>query len=109
MVSDDFEDNDNDLGLRLKELRKKSKLRQKDVAAMLKVHINSVRHYEDNSQSPPYDNLRILAKLYKTTTDYLLGVDNRAVIYIDDLPETHQKLFKKYVEVTREALKAEQE
>lgn len=91
-----------DFGLRLKELRKKRKLTQKEVAARLGCSENTIRHYEDNTQNPPIENLVNLALIYNSSIDYILGMDSRSNIYIDDLSPKHQAFILDMVAKVRE-------
>lgn len=70
-----------DLGKRLKELRKKRKLTQQQVAERIWVSKAMVSAYELSIRTPSYEVLIKLAKLFGVTTDYLLGLEN-----IDDIP-----------------------
>ena len=72
-----------DFGLRLRELREKKHLTQDQVGKYLGVSGANVSGYEKNTISPPLDMLRKLALLYGTTSDYLLGLDDRKAIIID--------------------------
>lgn len=62
------------LGQRLKQLRKQNDLSQKDVAQHLKITVSALSQYETGKRTPKNESLLILAKLYNTTTDYLLGL-----------------------------------
>ncbi len=70
-----------DLGRRLKELRKKRKLTQQQVAERIWVSKAMVSAYELSIRTPSYEVLIKLAKLFGVTTDYLLGLDE-----VDDKP-----------------------
>lgn len=74
-----------DFGLTLKELRKKKKLSQEQVAKRLNLTKSSISGYENNIITPSIDTIRELAILFNTTSDYLLGLDKKEVIVIDEL------------------------
>jgi len=74
-----------DFGLRIKELRKKAKLSQMQVAMRLNITKTSISKYENNVAVPSTDIIVKLALLYRVTSDYLLGLDNRLVFVIDDI------------------------
>jgi transcriptional regulator with XRE-family HTH domain len=76
-----------DLGLRLRDLRKNKHLSQTQVAKRLSLTRASISGYENNLASPSIDVLVKLALLYGVTTDYILGLDNRKVIVLDDISE----------------------
>ncbi len=80
-----------DFGLRLKELRERKHLSQSDVAKRLDVTRSTVSGYECNTITPSLDQLVKLAVLYNTSLDYLMGMDNRFHLYLDDLSESQQR------------------
>lgn len=79
-----------DFGYRLKELREKKKLSQLQVAKRLDITRASISSYENNIATPSVEILIKLALLYRVSTDYLLGIDNRQVIVIDGLTPRQQ-------------------
>jgi transcriptional regulator with XRE-family HTH domain len=81
-----------DFGLRLRDLRKKKKLSQSQVAERLNVTKSSISGYENNTINPPNDMLVKLALMYNVTTDYLLGLDNNECVVISDLTENQKEL-----------------
>ena len=64
------------IGNRLKELRKQQNLTQSYVANCLGINQNNVSDWENDKTRPEYENLAKLSKLYDTTTDYILGIEN---------------------------------
>ncbi len=76
---------------RLKELRRKNSLSQSDVAKRLNSTPALVSAYENNERSPSLDRLILLADIYNTTTDYILGRSNiqndKIFIDVTDLSE----------------------
>jgi len=80
-----------DFGLRLKELRERKHLSQSDVAKRLDVTRSTVSGYECNTITPSLDQLVKLALLYNTSLDYMMGMDNRYRLYLDDLSESQQR------------------
>ena len=79
-----------DRGMRLKELREKRGLSQKEVAARLDVTRATISAYECNTKVPRLDTFEKLALLYHSSVDYILGLENRTNLYIDDLSESQQ-------------------
>ncbi|WP_338961253.1 helix-turn-helix transcriptional regulator [Lactococcus garvieae] len=66
---------------RLKELRKKKKLTQKELANKLNVVQSKVSDWENGNLEPSLENLSNLAMQLQTNVDYLLGLsDNDGVI-----------------------------
>lgn len=84
-----------DFGLRLKELRKKKGLTQKQVGKILHVSSKSVSGYEHNIVTPSIDSLKSLALLYGVTTDYLLGLNDRKSIIINCKTPEQELLIEK--------------
>ena len=61
---------------RLKKLRKKYGLSQKQVAERIGVSASIVSGYKTGERTPSTDILLSLSYLYQCTTDYLLGKEN---------------------------------
>lgn len=60
--------------MRIKELREDNDLTQKEVAEYLRIKQNTYSQYETGQRQLPLNVLVELAKLYKTSTDYILGI-----------------------------------
>lgn len=58
---------------RIKELRKKNNLTQKEVAEKLEVSLTSYSLYESGKRTIPLPVFIKLAKLYNTSIDYIVG------------------------------------
>ena len=64
--------------MKLKELREENNVSQKEIAEYLNVKQNTYSQYENEQRQLPITCLIALAKLYKTSTDYILGLtDNK--------------------------------
>lgn len=64
--------------MRIRELREEKNLTQAEVAAYLHVKQNTYSQYENEQRQIPISCLIALAKFYKTSTDYILGLtDNK--------------------------------
>lgn len=61
---------------RIKDLREDHDMSQQQVADYLNMKQPQYSRYERGLRDIPTDVLIKLAKLYKTTTDYLLGISN---------------------------------
>jgi len=69
------------IGKRLNELRRKRKMTQKDLAAILGVQKTAVSLYETN-RNDPSDKIKVdIAKYFDVSLDYLLGVIDECVPY----------------------------
>lgn len=62
---------------RLKDLREDHDLSQQEVAAYLQMKQPQYSRYEQGLRDVPSDVLIRLAKLYRTSTDYILGLTDR--------------------------------
>ena len=59
---------------RLKDLRDDRDLKQKEIAAILKIDQRVYSNYETGKREIPTRFIIILAKFYNTSTDYILGL-----------------------------------
>ena len=66
---------------RLKDLREDRDLTQKQIAKILGCSQTTYSRYETGNLNVPVDILKILAKLYKVTVDYLIGLTNEKTPY----------------------------
>ena len=60
--------------MRLKDLREDNDLTQSEIAVYLHIKQNTYSQYENGQRQIPIEQLIALAKYYKTSTDYLLGL-----------------------------------
>lgn len=88
-----------DLGLRLKKLREDRNLTQKQVAERLDVAKDTIYRYEANLQMPTSDKLAKLARIYHTSTDYIMGLDDKTVLKIYGLSERQKECLENFVDI----------
>ncbi len=69
--------------MRLKDVREDWDVTQSEIAAYLHIKQNTYSQYETGQRGLPVDILIKLAKYYKTSTDYLLGLTNDSRPYAD--------------------------
>ena len=62
--------------MRIKDLREDNNLTQQEVANYLKIKQNTYSQYENEQRQLPISCLIALARFYKTSTDYILGLTN---------------------------------
>lgn len=62
---------------RIKDLREDHDLTQKEIAKILKISQRGYSHYETGDNNIPVEILIKLAKFYKVSTDYILGLTNK--------------------------------
>lgn len=63
--------------MRIRDLREDHDLTQEEVASYLHIKQNTYSQYETGQRQLPLDCLIALAKLYHTSTDYLLGLTDK--------------------------------
>ena len=67
--------------MRLKDLREDADFTKKQIADYLNVKQNTYSQYENGQRQIPIEALIALAKFYKTSTDYILGLTNERKAY----------------------------
>ena len=60
--------------MRIRDLREDHDLTQKELAEYLHIKQNTYSQYENGQRQIPIDALIALAKFYRTSTDYILGL-----------------------------------
>lgn len=88
-----------DFGDRLRELREKRNLSQAQVAKTVGVTRSTISSYENNIAMPSADVIIKLTLLYHTTSDYILGIDNRHVIIVDGISEKQQSILESIIDM----------
>lgn len=61
--------------MKLKDLREENNFTQNQIAEYLNIKQNTYSQYENEKRQLPIDVLIKLAKFYKVTTDYILGIE----------------------------------
>lgn len=75
----------NGIGERIKELRTARKMTQNEFADRINVTKSTVSAYENGTRLPSYDVLIKIARLFKVSTDNLLGCSEKAAIDVTGL------------------------
>ncbi len=78
--------------LRLKELREDHDFKQSDISELLGISQTNYSKYELEKVNLPIEALIKLSKIYKTSTDYILGLTDVIVPY----PSVNNKSRTKY-------------
>lgn len=73
---------------RLKDLREDNDLSQESISKILKISRPQYSLYETGKRDIPVDLLRILAKFYNTSIDYIVGDTNIQQRYPDPKEKT---------------------
>ena len=60
--------------MKIRDLREDNDLTQKEIADYLHIKQNTYSQYENEQRQLPLSCLIALAKFYKTSTDYILGL-----------------------------------
>ena len=96
------------IGERIKYLREKSNLSQRQLAILLNVEPATVSRYELNIRVPNIKTVKQLAIIFNVTTDYLLGIENKVEEvpsiknFIERYKENNELYFNLYIEITKE-------
>ena len=77
---------------RLRELRERESISQNALANTLGITRDSVNAWEMGLSAPNAQSLVMLAKYFKVSIDYLLGLDNSEYIDISALNSTEKEL-----------------
>lgn len=76
-----------DKKMKLKELRKKEKKNQKEIANYLNVALSTYNGYELGTITPTIETLKKLSKYYNVTLDYICDNENNNLIDASNLNE----------------------
>ena len=76
--------------MRLRDLREDHDLTQTALADRLHIRQNTYSQYENGQRQLPVDVLIQLSKIYKTSTDYILGITDEPKPYPQKLRNTHK-------------------
>ncbi len=76
-----------DFGNSLKTLRLRDKMTQAQLAQKLNLTKSVISAYENGLRLPSYDVLIHIAKIFKVSTDYLLGIENKQEIDLSGLSQ----------------------
>ena len=67
--------------MRIRDLREDADITQKEIAAYLHIRQNTYSQYENGQRQLPINVLIALAKYYKTSVDYILGLTDEKKPY----------------------------
>lgn len=81
-----------DLGGRIKQLRQEQKMTQVEFAERLGVTKSTVSAYESGTRQPSYEVLLKMARIFKVSTDLLLGHGEKNVLTIDATGLTNEQI-----------------
>ena len=70
-----------EVDMRIKDLREDNDITQKELAEYLHIKQNTYSQYENGQRQLPMEVLIALARYYKTSTDYILGLTDERKPY----------------------------
>lgn len=77
--------NQNGFAQRLKKLRSEQGLSQCELAEALKISRSCINNWELGDSKPTVDGLVEVARYFRVSIDYLVGLDERTVIHVTHL------------------------
>ena len=83
-----------DLGLRIKEIRTKRGLSQRELARRINKSYSVVCGYESNAQLPPLDVVTSIASVLNVSLDYLVGRSDNGVISLKGITRQQQEILE---------------
>ena len=79
--------------MKLKEYRKKNKLKQRQVADILNISQRTYSHYETESHDIPISFLSVLADFYHTTIDDIVGRQPENLVNLNLLSDEERNVY----------------
>lgn len=90
-----------DFGSRIKALRLQKKMTQAELANKLGVTKSVISAYETGLRMPSYDILIQMARIFKVSTDYLLGVEPKTSLDLSGLTEEESTALIKLIQAMK--------
>ena len=90
-----------DLGNTLKTLRLRENMTQAQLAQKLGLTKSVISAYETGLRLPSYDVLIHISKIFKVSTDYLLGVESQQGIDLSGISEEEVTALKNLIKAMR--------
>lgn len=90
-----------DFGNRLKTLRIQNNLTQEQLAHRLGLTKSVISAYETGSRMPSYDILISISRIFKVTTDYLLGVERKNDVDLSGLTDDEKVALQNLVKAMK--------
>ena len=90
-----------DFGERLKTMRLNMGLTQEQLGKRIGVTKSVVSYYELQERYPSPQVLIKLASVFRVTTDYLLGIENKKILDVSDLSDEDIKLLHHTIETLK--------
>lgn len=90
-----------DFGKKIRTLRKQNNLTQSQLAERLGLTKSVISAYENDLRLPSYDTLVVIARVFKVSTDYLLGIEPKEGLDLSGLTASEIKAIKELVNVLK--------
>ena len=87
---------------RIKELREQNRFTQVSLAKKLGLSRSAINAWEMGVSIPSTQYLVELARLFKVSTDYLLGLDDEEMISVEGLTRQQRRLVEELVRMLQE-------
>lgn len=98
-----------DFGLRIRELRESRHMSQESLGRRIGRSKPVISNYENNIKYPPLEVLISIANVFNVSLDYLVGIEKKDALYINNLNETQTNIMKLlYEEFTDCSLKGKE-
>lgn len=84
----------NDFAVRLRTIRKRRKLTQRDLASKLNISQSTIALYETGARKPDPDTINKIADFFDVSTDYLLGRSDDTVNIYEEFQRIRESIPK---------------
>lgn len=91
-----------DFGLVLQKLRTERGLTQEQLAGLIHKEKSIISRYENNYQSPTFDTVKALARIFNVSLDHLAGMEKRDLISAYNLTDHQLEIIKRLIAAFRE-------
>lgn len=88
-------------GEKLRELREKARLTQRQLAVQIRVSKSTISSYETQVRDPSPANIIKIAKTFHVSTDYLLGIDKIERADLSELDEEEKEIVYNLINIFR--------
>ncbi len=93
------------ISYRIAQLRCQMGLTQVELSDKLHLNLKTIRKWENGDSSPSAANIIQLSKLFSVSADYLLGIEDRFFVSLEELPEKDRTricaMIQVYVNLTK--------
>lgn len=89
-------------GFRIRNLRKQNNLTQLQLAERLGLTKSVISAYENGMRLPSYDILISISRIFKVSTDYLLGEERKEEIDLSGLSDSEISALKNLIKAMKE-------